>query len=160
MDEKGQLEKWYLGEHLTLAEIGERLGITRQAVHFKIQRFSIDTSHAERFDVNCDGCGKPHSITRRRYRGAIKHFCTMICYREYLQSAEYRRWQQGQRIGRTVMEKALERSLVPGEVVHHIDGDSGNNDLSNLMLFKSNVEHAAYHHKLQQEHNDDRQRKG
>jgi len=33
-----------------------------------------------------------------------------------------------------VMEKHLNRSLVKGEVVHHIDGDKTNNDLNNLQV--------------------------
>jgi hypothetical protein len=33
-----------------------------------------------------------------------------------------------------VMEKHLNRSLVKGEVVHHIDGDKANNDLNNLQV--------------------------
>ena len=45
----------------------------------------------------------------------------------------------------------MQRRLQPGEVVHHIDGNDMNNDLSNLMLFSSHGEHLAYHHKLRRE---------
>lgn len=38
---------------------------------------------------------------------------------------------------RYVMEQHLGRVLLPGETIHHIDGDRGNNALSNLELFKS-----------------------
>lgn len=38
---------------------------------------------------------------------------------------------------RYVMEQHLGRELLPGETVHHIDGDRGNNALTNLQLFKS-----------------------
>lgn len=42
---------------------------------------------------------------------------------------------------RLVMEQKLGRYLEPGEVVDHIDGDTSNNDPSNLRLFASNAEH-------------------
>lgn len=46
---------------------------------------------------------------------------------------------------RVVMEKKLGRYLTGTEVVHHIDGDTHNNSLSNLMLLKSNTEHRRIH---------------
>lgn len=42
---------------------------------------------------------------------------------------------------RLVMERKLGRYLEPGEVVDHIDGNTSNNDPSNLRLFASNAEH-------------------
>lgn len=42
---------------------------------------------------------------------------------------------------RLVMEKHLGRYLHPDEVVHHIDGNKLNNDISNLELFESNGKH-------------------
>lgn len=42
---------------------------------------------------------------------------------------------------RLVMEQKLGRYLEPGEVVDHIDGNTSNNDPSNLRLFASNAEH-------------------
>jgi hypothetical protein len=36
----------------------------------------------------------------------------------------------------------------PGEIVHHIDGDSTNNDPDNLMICKSQGEHAKLHASL------------
>ena len=46
---------------------------------------------------------------------------------------------------RRVAEQILGRSLKPGEVVHHIDGNKRNNDPSNLHVFASQSEHASYH---------------
>lgn len=44
---------------------------------------------------------------------------------------------------RLVMESHLGRYLTKDEVVHHIDGDKQNNDISNLQLFASNGQHLA-----------------
>lgn len=46
---------------------------------------------------------------------------------------------------RIVAEQILGRPLLPGEVVHHIDGDKRNNEPSNLMVFTSQPEHAKWH---------------
>ena len=44
-------------------------------------------------------------------------------------------WQHKHRF---VMELALGRPLLPGETVHHVDGNRSNNDLSNLQLRQGN----------------------
>lgn len=46
---------------------------------------------------------------------------------------------------RVIAEEILGRSLKPGEVVHHIDGNRQNNAPENLMVFESQSAHAAYH---------------
>ena len=48
-------------------------------------------------------------------------------------------------VHRIVMAKAIGRDLRPEEVVHHIDGNPSNNNLSNLKLFANNGEHRKYH---------------
>jgi hypothetical protein len=45
---------------------------------------------------------------------------------------------------RLVMEKHLGRKLTSNEVVHHIDGDKWNNDISNLIVM-TRQEHIAVH---------------
>lgn len=47
---------------------------------------------------------------------------------------------------RYVMEQHLGRHLDPTEVVHHIDGNPRNNDISNLRLYASQSEHIATEH--------------
>ena len=45
---------------------------------------------------------------------------------------------------RLVMEGMIGRFLLPGEVVHHKDGDKHNNAPENLQLFASNAEHMSF----------------
>jgi len=57
------------------------------------------------------------------------------------------------RIGKRTMSKArynatlyvVNRSLKDSEVVHHIDGDTRNNEPGNLMVFSSQGDHLKYH---------------
>lgn len=46
---------------------------------------------------------------------------------------------------RYVMEQHLGRYLLPGEVVHHIDGNPQNNDISNLALLDDQAAHTKFH---------------
>lgn len=47
---------------------------------------------------------------------------------------------------RITMEQYLDRELKPSEIVHHIDGNKLNNDISNLQLV-TRKEHIAIHRK-------------
>lgn len=51
----------------------------------------------------------------------------------------------GRHTHRIVAEQKLGRPLRKGEVVHHIDGNKRNNAPENLMVFKSQAEHARWH---------------
>ncbi len=46
-----------------------------------------------------------------------------------------------------VMESYLQRYVQPGEVVHHRDGDTANNNINNLKLM-TDSEHKSFHAKL------------
>ena len=46
---------------------------------------------------------------------------------------------------RFIASRKLGRKLLPTEVVHHIDGNKFNNLESNLMVFRTNADHSAFH---------------
>ena len=47
-----------------------------------------------------------------------------------------------------VIEQAIGRTLLPTEIVHHVDGDKQNNKLENLVLLTNEKEHRAAHNSL------------
>ena len=91
---KADLERMYLTEHKTLAEIGAVLGCTRQNVHYLMRKFSIKVKSVTRFVIRCDGCGSKFSITRKRFVLAKKHFHSKACYTGYMHTEEYREWRK------------------------------------------------------------------
>ena len=44
-----------------------------------------------------------------------------------------------------VAENKLGRALAPGEIIHHLDGNSQNNDSENIFVTKSIADHKVYH---------------
>ena len=44
-----------------------------------------------------------------------------------------------------IAEAMIVRGLMPGEVVHHIDGDRSDNTPTNLMVFRTDSDHIRYH---------------
>jgi hypothetical protein len=49
---------------------------------------------------------------------------------------------------RLIMEKHIGRKLTKKEIVHHIDENTGNNIIENLMLFPDVTSHMAHHRKM------------
>lgn len=101
-------------------------------------------------EVECGFCG-------RRFRrqlaevGRTANFCDVECYQSWKRAnANPRGYVKARRGGtrehRLVAEAMIGRPLLPGEVVHHIDRNSKNNDPSNLMVLTQS-EHAKLHHR-------------
>ena len=102
----------------------------------------------------CAYCGKEIAITTTNKQ---KKFCDTKCACAYKRARDRKPtvgvggykyvWfadGSGQKEHRYIMEQKLGRKLKRNEVVHHIDGDRTNNDISNLIVM-SRGEHSALH---------------
>lgn len=83
-------------------------------------------------------------------RAAVKAKGVGITSKGYLRYTATTRPNYDRLVHVVVMEERMGRRLRPGEVVHHIDQNKQNNELSNLQLM-SNADHAALHRRLEKE---------
>lgn len=109
------------------------------------------------YKINCENCGE---ILKIKSNGTYaRRFCSLKCCHEYcvgdkswnfrngIVDGEYTRiLVNGKylREHRYLMEKMLGRKLLKCEYVHHIDGNTKNNNISNLVLMKDG-QHTILH---------------
>ncbi len=124
----------------------------------------------------CAHCGRILFLRTYKVARAQRNFCDHRCYGAWItanqRGGNASRWNGGTRMrgdGRTtvyapshpfadahgyvrryrlVAEGVIGRFLLPGEVVHHKDGDCTNDDPRNLEVFANNAEHKRARHTL------------
>jgi hypothetical protein len=115
---------------------------------------------AKHITNTCQQCGQDFHPTSRGALGRATRFCSHACmwaarkgannpaYKGGYVARGYRRISvDGKMVleHRHVMEGVLGRPLLPGEIVHHRDGDGLNNAPDNLELLRSQSEHVQEH---------------
>jgi hypothetical protein len=133
----------YTKQHLTLRQIGVQVGMSAQGVQKRLQRNGITSDQGEWVETVCDFCGSPLRVTRSRWRSTTKNHCNPACYYASLENPGYHPCRQGQRLARALVAQHF--PLLPDHVVHHWDGNTRNNDRSNLAVFASQSDHMAHH---------------
>lgn len=91
------------------------------------------SERAHRLDENGNWKGGRHVASN----GYVK-----VCLGEGHPDADQRGYVYEHRL---IASRMLGRSLLPGEIVHHKDGDKANNDPSNLEVKPSRAHHQAEH---------------
>ena len=132
---------------IPLKEIAIKYGVTRQAI-WKI--FKGRTNHRRRVKeykkIECANheCRKIFNVPNFR----TSKYCSKACYIKMRShySILHNTGDVTDRAFRLQARKIMNCS--DGQVVHHIDGNVANNDISNLMVFNSQCEHLSYHHSL------------
>jgi hypothetical protein len=84
------------------------------------------------------------ATSERCFKGGIIKLSGYICIKTPLHPFAFKNGYIKR--SRLVMEKYLNRYLLPIESVHHIDGNKENDEIENLMLFESESKHQKYHH--------------
>jgi len=133
----------YTVQHLTMEEIGKIIGMSRTGICKRLKTAGITPDLGEWVRTDCDYCGSIIRVTRKRWRRNEKNYCNNECYYAYLENPSYKPWRQGQRLARAIVAQYFDLQL--DHVVHHKDGDSRNNDRSNLAVYASQEEHMRGH---------------
>lgn len=120
---------------------------------------------------NCEECGTEVKQPIYYYNRAKNHFCSRECHmkfmnkklnptrmtykvKEKISAARSKHGvkekgyikKNGRHVHRIIAEEMLGRKLLSNEIVHHIDGNSQNNDPSNLQVMTQS-EHCRLHFK-------------
>jgi hypothetical protein len=89
----------------------------------------------------CDNCGKTFKYYKSHKRGKLI-YCSQKCQLENMVDERHPHW-QGKNY-RKIFEKFLGRKLTSKDIVHHINGNHGDNRIENLVV-TTRVEHPKKH---------------
>ncbi len=94
-------------------------------------------------DTECSSCGIIFSRDEFQLNRTNTHFCSHACYYKFLRRNQYKESRYGMTLARKEVSKHF--TLTGKNVVHHLDGNNHNNDITNLVVFKSQREHVRFH---------------
>lgn len=133
----------YINQHLTCAVIASRYGVSDQCIRRNLRKIGVSAHDGEHVQVKCTRCGKDFDMPRARWRKTSKRYCSQPCYMAALNNPAYRRSVWGTILARRAVSRVF--SLKAYNVVHHIDSNDDNNELSNLWVFASQADHMRHH---------------
>jgi len=130
--------------NVKINKIAEFAGMTRQGVWKRLKRLGLHVDRHGTIDVVCAFCGA--ELKRFRTRASTRHsnYCNQECYFASRENPNYIPWRHGQRLARAIVAQHIR--LTHEMVIHHVDGNNKNNDLSNLAVYASQSAHMMHHH--------------
>jgi len=155
--QEAEIVKAYTIDLVRMQELAEKHGRSRQGIWKVLRRNGVNPADYAYIKMKCLNCGKHFERRRCKVRNAGKlahkkrNFCSVKCYYSYInreQGGEYKSSRQGNRIAnKVVRDYILENNIPPpyGYIVHHVDRNCHNNDITNLMTFKDHSDHMKYH---------------
>ncbi len=137
------LELWHTG--YSGDKIAEYTGgaVTGRSILRYLQKAGINTGKTKK-TVKCRHCDIVFDKVRSVFLRSRQHFCSKSCYWEHLHNPDYIRSVYGSRMARKAI-RGCGYPVISGEIVHHKDGDCNNNEVNNLMVFKSQSDHMRWH---------------
>ncbi|MBW2647339.1 MAG: hypothetical protein JRE23_14415 [Deltaproteobacteria bacterium] len=127
----------------SLQMIADELGVSRHGVKKYLNRHGIDT-RKRKWEVVCHQCGEKFEKHRCQIRKNKFNYCSTACYHGNTRSPEYQVGRQDSRSARAAV-RACGYYMIDGEAVYYKDGNTSNNDPSNLMVFANNDECMRWH---------------
>lgn len=130
-----QIVDLYVKEHLTIREIGYKVGLSSFAVRARLKKLGIKKEDGLFVKVNCATCGNEIIKRRCQVRGRSRFYCNLdTCFalsRERPSRVE-------SKLARAVVAQHFR--LQPEHIVVNKDGDTKNNDRANLMVIERRLD--------------------
>ena len=145
-DEIRDIVNAYCIDMIPMIDLAKEYNRTREGIWKVIRKAGVNPKDYERINISCAYCGKEFTTTRSRLRNRQRLYCSLKCYYKDLnerQKGTYIPSRQGLRKGREAVSKVY--PLKQGEIVHHIDRNTLNNDIKNLMVFRNHGDHLRWH---------------
>lgn len=135
--------KMFRDDMLSSGQIAKHYQCSRSAVIKYLNKHEVHTGKGQWFII-CTQCGCKVFRPRCQIRGKIFSFCNAKCYYAYIHNPDYQEHRNGQRRARAALE-ALHGFMPYDIVIHHIDSNTDNNALNNLLVFRNQSDHMAFH---------------
>jgi predicted Zn-ribbon and HTH transcriptional regulator len=135
-------------EDVDIKDICEEFKLSRVSIYNILKKVDILPNRKSLTLLTCKKCGtsfiRKTSLTKTENGG----YCSVKCFASARTiNPEAPRKSRAGDIARKVLQ-SVGIVLLPGQVIHHKDGDRNNCDKDNLQIFNSHSEHMKYHHSL------------
>lgn len=127
----------------SLQMIADFFSVSRTGVRKYLRKQGVDTGAGGIVEVSCSYCRKKFRKARANARKTRKNYCCPGHYYATLHNPDYNQNRHSQRKAREAVKAVFLLDI--SHVVHHEDGDTTNNDLGNLIVFRSHVDHMRWH---------------